>query len=166
MKRLQTISAITLAATTLFVAACHHIDDDRLPPAPVRLTFNTVAEWNIYGTPGALDTRRFIKTMREPSNYPWTALTETGFGGILLCGDVYGAPVAYDLSCPVEAKADIRVVVDKEALNAYCPRCHSVYDIFTNYGHPLSGKAAEDGYGLKRYYVGAGTNGEYMVVTR
>ncbi len=47
MKRLQTISAITLAATTLFVAACHHIDDDRLPPAPVRLTFNTVAEWNI-----------------------------------------------------------------------------------------------------------------------
>ena len=158
------IVAVIITATIL--SACHHIDNNRIPPAPVRISFNTVAEWDIYGTPGAAQTRQFIKSMRIPSNFPYTALTETGFGGVLLCGDVFGAPVAYDLACPVEMRADVRIIVDNETLNAYCPVCHSVYDIFTNYGHPVSGKAAEQGYGLQRYYVGAGPEGEYMVIRR
>ncbi|MDE6266193.1 MAG: hypothetical protein K2M07_02445 [Muribaculaceae bacterium] len=159
------LPAILLLCTAI-IGGCRSVDDDRIPPAPVRIAFPTVAEWQIYGTPGATDHRRFIKSEKIPSNFPWTALTETGFGGVLLCSDIHGAPVAYDLACPVEIRADVRIIVDQEALNAYCPRCHSVYDIFTNYGQPLSGPAAEDGYGLQKYYVGAGAAGEYMVVTR
>lgn len=155
-----------ICVLALGASSCKSLDDDRIPPAPVRITFPTVAEWQIYGTPGATDYKRFIKSEKIPSNYPWTALTETGYGGVLLCSDVHGAPVAYDLSCPVEIRPDIRIIVDNEAMNAYCPKCHSVYDIFTNYGQPLSGPAAEDGYGLQKYYVGAGAAGEYMVVSR
>lgn len=157
---------LSLPVLLAITAACHHIDDDRIPPAPVRITFNTVSDWDIYGTPGALDTRIFIKQERIPRDFPYTALTETGFGGVLLCGDIFGAPVAYDLACPVEMKADIRITVDKDASNAYCPHCGSVYDIFSNYGHPISGEAAERGYGLQRYYAGAGSAGEYMVIHR
>lgn len=166
MKRWQPSILTTVLTIIFLLPACHHIDDDRIPPAPVRITFNSVAEWNIYGTPGAAESRRFIKSQRIPANFPYTALTETGFGGVLLCGDVYGAPVAYDLACPVEMKSETRIIVDNDALNAYCPVCHSVYDIFSNYGHPVSGIASERGYGLQRYYVGAGPAGEYMVISR
>ncbi|MCM1450284.1 MAG: hypothetical protein NC082_08065 [Clostridiales bacterium] len=159
----------TLFFFTCLVAlstACDHIDNDRIPPAPVRLSFNTIAEWNTYGVPGALDYRRYIKSERQPANFPYTALSQTGFGGILIVGDILGAPKAYDLSCPVECKTDVRIVVDEEASKAYCPKCHSVYDIFTNYGVPLSGPAHDYGYGLQQYYIGAGSQGEYMVVLR
>lgn len=156
------------ALAVMALSGCHPINDDRLPPAPVHLTFNTVADWDRYGTPGALSSRMFIKTetTRIPADYPYTALNQTGFGGILLVGDIYGAPVAYDLACPVEMKAEIRIHVDTETNKAVCDRCGSVYDIFSNYGYPLQGPAAENGWGLTRYYVGAGRNNEYMIVTR
>ena len=161
MKRL-----IFILLATVSLAACHRIDDQRIPPAPVRLQFYTVAEWNTYGVVGALNYRRYIKDQRIPSNFPYTAMSHTGFGGLLIAGDILGAPRAYDLSCPVECRADVRIVVDDDALNAFCPKCGSVYSIFTNYGQPLSGPAAELGYGLQKYYVGAGSQGEYMIVTR
>lgn len=164
MMRLAVILSLLLLVVTL--PSCKHIDDQRIPPAPVRLEFRGISEWNTYGAPGALNHRRYIKPERIPSDYPYTMLSQTGFGGILIVGDILGAPRAYDLACPVECKADVRIIVDTEASNAYCPRCHSVYDIFTNYGQPLSGPAHEDGYGLQKYYIGAGTQGEYMVVTR
>jgi len=155
-----------LLATVIMLSACKHIDDQRIPPAPVRLEFNTIHEWNTYGAPGALNHRRYIKSERIPGNFPYTMLSQTGFGGILIAGDILGAPRAYDLACPVECKADVRIEVDIEAANAYCPKCHSVYDIFNNYGQPLEGPAHEYGYGLQKYYIGAGSQGEYMVVTR
>lgn len=150
----------------LILASCRKVDNNRLPPAPVSLTFYTVAEWDKYGVPGALSFRSFIKSERIPADFSYTALSQTGFGGVILCGDIFGAPVAYDLACPVEMKADIRIQVDPETNKAFCPRCKSVYDVFTNYGNPISGEAAENGWGLTRYYVGAGRSGEYMVVTR
>ena len=162
MRQLLLIIAVMLTG----LAGCKHLDDDRIPPAPVRLSFNTVADWNTYGVPGALSHKRYIKNERIPRDFPYTALSQTGFGGILIVGDILGAPRAYDLACPVECKADVRIIVDTEASNAYCPKCHSVYDIFTNYGQPLSGPALDYGYGLQKYYVGAGNQGEYMVVIR
>ncbi len=148
------------------LAACHRLDDQRIPPAPVRLQFHTVAEWTTYGVVGALAHKRYIKEQRIPSNFPYTALSQTGFGGLLIVGDIMGAPVAYDLACPVECKSDVRIIVDDDALNAYCLKCGSVYSIFNNYGQPLAGPAADLGYGLQKYYIGAGSQGEYMVVSR
>lgn len=167
MKIRNGILAVALAAAAL-LPGCHSVEHNRLPPAPVNLVFNTVADWDRYGTPGALSFREFIKTaaMRVPADYPYTATNQTGFGGILVCGDVYGAPVAYDLACPVEMKADVRIHVDTETNKGVCDRCGSTYDIFSNYGYPLSGPAAEHGYGLTKYYIGAGPNYEYMVVSR
>jgi len=161
--RTHILPMIALAVVTLF-ASCHSVNDERIPPYSANLIFSDIAMWNRYGTPAALDHRRFILSERIPEDYPWRIGETTGFGGILLVGDINGAPRAYDLACPVECRADVRIVVDTEANNAYCPKCHSVYDIYSNYGQPLAGQAAERGYALTQYYVGAGSSAEYMVV--
>lgn len=153
------------AAVLCMLSACHRIDDTRILPARAWLVFNSVAEWNLYGVPGALDHRSFVKDERLPANYPYTAVSATGFGGILLCGDINGQAVAYDLACPVECRSTVRVFVDGEANVAECPVCHSTYDVFTLGGYPLSGVAAQRGYGLRRYYVHPGPQGEYLVVS-
>jgi len=115
--------AMAVAAIFAFISsACHTIDDDRIPVAPVNIVFNTVADWNIYGVAGAMDYRYFIRDLRKPSNYPYTAMTYTGFGGVLLVSDVMGNPQAYDLACPVEADKNVRVEIDDEFL-AHCPKC-------------------------------------------
>lgn len=144
-------------------SGCSHIEDNRLPPAPVRIEFRSVGDWNAFGVGGALESRRFIRP-DVPSGFPWTALTYTGFGGVLLVCDVNGRPMAYDLACPYECKADVRVFVSEDMV-AECPVCHSTYDVFSNLGTPLSGPAAERGYGMTRYFVGPGRY-EYMVISR
>lgn len=167
MLRLARIGiSMVAAALALAMGACHHIDDDRIPPALVYVPFNTIGDWTVYGVGGAGDYRYFIKSSRQPSGYPYTALSATGFGGVLLIGDIHGQPVAYDLACPVECRSDVRIQVVADELVAECPVCHSTYDIVTNYGYPLSGKAAQNGYGLQRYYVVNGNAGEYRVITR
>lgn len=162
---MSTMTAAVLAAVMFVCGACHSVDDDRIPVMPVSLVFTTVAEWNIYGVAGALDYRRFIKEERVPASYPYTALSQTGFGGVLLVGDVNGTPMAYDLACPVECRRDVRVVIDTDGMVAECPECHSRYDVFSLYGNPVSGPAATDGFGLRRYRVAPGRMGEYMFVS-
>lgn len=151
-------------ATGVLTPSCESLNDERIPPYSVNLIFSDIASWLTYGTPAALDYRRFILSERVPSNYPWRIGETTGFGGVLLVGDLNGAPRAYDLACPVECRANVRIVVDTDTYTAYCPKCHSTYDIFTNYGQPLSGDAARLHYALRQYYVGAGSASEYMVI--
>ncbi len=163
--KIRKLALIAIAIVALVTTiACEKLDETRIPPAQVRVAFNTQAEWEVYGTPAVLDYKTFIKSERVPSNYPYTSLTYTGFGGILLCCNLMGEPVAYDLACPVECKNNVRIKVDPDAANAYCPTCGSVYDVF-NLGTPLSGPANTNGYGLKRYNVTAGSNGVYRVIT-
>lgn len=166
MTRPRVLLPICLLAILLL--GCDQIDFDRVPPMNVRLSFDTRAEWTKYGTPGALDHREFILqgNTRVPSDFPWTALTYTGYSGILLVGDINGAPYAYDLCCPVELQRDVRIYVDEESQEAVCPHCGSHYGVFSNYGMPLSGEAKKLKRGLRRYNVNPGLNGEYMVVTR
>lgn len=157
---------VAMTLGVMLFGGCRSVDDDRIPPVPVYINFTTAADWITYGVGGAGQWRRFIKAEREPGNYPYTALTQTGFGGVLLVSDFLGAPHAYDLACPVECKATIRVSVDPDIMKAVCPVCHSVYEVFENYGYPVGGPAADKGYGLTRYYVGPGPQGESMVITR
>ncbi|MCM1517306.1 MAG: hypothetical protein NC117_01515 [Pseudoflavonifractor sp.] len=147
--------SISAATALLTATSCESIDDERIPPVSVRIDLSNIGLWHTYGVPGALDHREFIRnaTPPVPIDFPYTALTYTGFGGILLVGDISGAPVAYDLACPVECKADIRIRVDAAASDAYCPVCGSHYDIFSNRGYPTSGPAAKDRYGLQVYHV-------------
>ncbi|MDE6454167.1 MAG: hypothetical protein K2L27_08200 [Muribaculaceae bacterium] len=157
-------AAAAVTALALAIApSCHHLDDDRVPLMPVSLSFNTQADWTLYGTPAALDARLFVKSLRMPSNYPYTAIDETGYGGIFLVCDVMGTPRAFEAACPVEVKRDVRVFIN-DSHEAECPQCHSTYDVFSLDGHPLSGRAANEGWGLRRYSVSPGTRGEFMII--
>lgn len=146
--------------------ACHHVDDKRTPPAPVWVPFATQPIWELYGVSGALDYKEFIKPLGIPEPAFFSAVSQTGYGGVLLVCDINNTPLAYDLSCPVENRADVRIKIDSETNQAYCPSCHSRYEVFTNYGTPVAGPAAERGYGLTKYLVGSGPNGEYRLITR
>lgn len=156
----------------LAAAGCHGVDDDRIPPVPVRIVFNTAGDWHVYGIAGATDTRIFILADRQPAGFPYTAVSATGFGGVLLAGQytysgdpVADPPLAYDLACPVERRADVRIAVESGKLCARCSRCGSTYDIFQGLGAPLSGPAYDHGYGLRRYRVVPGGGGRYLLVT-
>ena len=165
-KKLSTLLTAVLCACILI--SCSRIDDKRLPPVNVNIVFTTDAMWATYGIGGALDHRRFIKSSTNPvpQNFPYTIATYTGYGGVLLVGDLYGNPLAYDLACPYEAKPDIRIVVDESEHDAACPACGSTYDIFGGNGRPTSGPSAEHGYGLTRYRVLEGGIMNYRVITR
>lgn len=160
----KTLSLLLLSAAAL--SACHSVDDDRIPQVDVYIPFNSQPEWTVYGVAGACDHKRFIKQERIPANFPYQAMCYTGYGGVLLCTDIHGNPIAYDLACPVEVNPTVRVFIDTENLQAECPVCHSTYDVFSNNGTPTGGVAASHGYGLRRYRVGAGAAGQYMIVTR
>ncbi len=166
MKNLSLRLLAAIACILPVATACDKLDDTRVPNLPVHLVFNSVADWHTWGLGGATDHKRFIisDTERVPSGYPFTALDRTGFGGILLVEDVNGNIIPYDLACPVECKSTVRVRIDEDTFTAECPQCHSTYDVFSLYGHPLSGPAARDGYGLRRYHASRG-NVPYMVIS-
>lgn len=157
---------ITLLATLCLLAgtSCRNLDDDRIPPSPVNIAFINEAQWNTCGVTGAMDYRIFIRELRLPANYAYTAAACTGFGGVLLTCSVLGEPMAFDLACPVERSASTRLFINTDAMVAECPVCHSTYDVFSLPGHPLSGKAASEGFGLKCYSVGRGRV-DYMVIS-
>lgn len=151
------------------LAGCDSVDDDRIPYCEVHLTFTTVGDWNLYGVHGdAAAYNRYILASgtRIPSNFPYTALDRTGYGGLLLVADVLGDLHAYDLCCPVECRPEIRIEIPAGELYARCPSCGSTYEVFSNGGMPRTGPAAEKGYALKRYSVSSGGALCYRVVTR
>lgn len=159
MKRCILFSLIAIIG----LSACESIDDERIPPSAVHIEFSNVGIWNTYGVAAAPDYRTFIKSKGIPADFPYTSLSYTGFGGVLLVSDLNNTPVAFDLACPVERKNDVRITVDKENLVAKCPKCGSTYDIYELGGYPLSGEAAERKYGLQQYTVTPNSLGGYTI---
>lgn len=143
----------SLCFLTLLTTSCESINDDRIPPLAVNIEFSNAGIWDTYGVSGALKNKSFIKENGIPSNYPYTASTYTGFGGVLLVCNIMNVPLAYDLACPVEAKSNIRIYIDDEKHQAVCPQCGSHFDVFDTPGYPLSGTAVEKKYALKQYHV-------------
>ncbi len=137
----------------LFFTSCESVEDERIPPVAVNIEFANVGMWNTYGVAGALDSRTFIKEERIPSDFPYTELTYTGFGGVLLVSNIMNIPLAYDLACPVEVKNNIRIYIDTVKSQAVCPKCGSRFDVFDNPGYPISGPAAEKKLGMQQYNV-------------
>lgn len=158
------ILSLIIIATAAICCGCDHLDNKRIPPMPVYVPFATEGDWNAMRLGGAPDFKYFIKDQKIPSDYHYSALSATGFGGVLLIYDVNNVPLAYDLACPVECKRDVRVTINKQTMEAVCEKCHSTFDVFTLHGHPLSGPAAESGFGMTMYSVGPGRNGEYIAV--
>ncbi|MCM1029768.1 MAG: hypothetical protein NC342_09230 [Pseudoflavonifractor sp.] len=173
--RISLLSLLLFLLLLIPMGGCNDVDSQRIPLMNVRVSFPTVGDWNIYGVSGAGFTQRFIrpaKGLSEPIGFPYTALSATGFGGVLLVGTFNysgdpraGGLAAFDLACPVEERANVRIEVDHQHGNARCPVCGSTYDIFSGNGMPLSGPAAEDKYGLRRYRITSPLNsGEYIVI--
>ncbi|MDE6458664.1 MAG: hypothetical protein K2L31_08735, partial [Muribaculum sp.] len=106
----------------------------------------------------------FIKADRIPADVPFTAMTFTGFGGILLVTDLTNSPLAYDLSCPVEVSPTVRVRFNPDNLEARCPQCGSVYNVCEYQGSAVSGVAYDRKYGLRRYRVLPAATGGYNIV--
>lgn len=159
-------SLLATLAVCCAASGCRSVNDERIIAMPVRLTFHTVGDWIAHGVAGAGAYKIYNRAKRIPADYPYTALDATGFGGVMIIGDVNGEYAAVDVACPVEAMADVTVQVPEGELYAQCPKCGSTYELFTNCGYPRSGLAAERGYALTRYRVAYGGPSEYMVVTR
>ena len=143
--------------------SCSKVDSNRIPYSPVNIPLNNDGLWNTYGVSATGMSNIFIKP-DVPSRSFYSAMSYTGYGGVLLFCNGMGVPVAYDLSCPVEVKKSIRIFVN-EAMEAECPQCGSRYNILLGDGGPISGPAAEDKkkYGLQRYKVVPQANGGYII---
>lgn len=86
-----------------------------------------------------------------------------GFGGILVINGIGIENInlyAFDLSCPVEAKRNIRVQPDNEGY-CTCPECGTKYYIGNGSGRPENG---ESGYLLRPYRIIDTGNYSYRVV--
>lgn len=163
LKKNIIIAAAALTMATAALSSCHHVDNHRLPSPYANLMFWTEADWVTYGVTGAGEHRIFNKSKRIPANFNYLASSLTGFGGIMLCSTFIGEPVAYDMACPVECNKNYTIFINDDML-AECNHCHSLYDVFSLYGAPVGGQAAEHGYGLQLYHVTPGRNGEFKII--
>lgn len=154
----------------ILLSSCETINDNRIPPTAVNIELNNQGLWDTYGVHGYGQYRTFIKSERVPSNYPYTELTYTGFGGVLLISGAlngnYNVPLAYDLACPIEAKYNVRITIDNSNFQAYCSKCGSRYDVCEGSGRPVSGEALTKNYGLKCYNVIPSSLGGYTIMPK
>lgn len=99
---------------SLSLCSCHDtVDSERIPYAPVHVDLSGQGTWDTYGVHAFGQGRKFIRTGnsadQEPKNFHYSDLSATGFGGLLLVGDLENMPLLYDLACPVERKQSVRV---------------------------------------------------------
>lgn len=162
MKLRSILYIIGVSVLMLGVQSCTKINDNQIPSYPVNLNLSTAGYWQTYGVTSPGTYRVFNKSERIPTNYPYNANIYTGFGGVLLVCDIYTSePMAYDMSCPVERRADVRVSIDESSYEAVCAKCGSHFDVMTGWGTPVSGKALTEKVGMTRYSVvktGSGYN--------
>lgn len=159
------LAALLLAAATL-LPGCDKANDDRIPGSQVFLPF-TQGQWNVYGPGGAGQSQLFIKHQGIPSGFPYAAMHETGYAGILIAVDYMGNPVAYSPACPVERSNNVLIHAgtdDQGRPVGICATCGSTFDIFANQGTPLSGPAHSRKYALTRYQVVS--DATYPVIVR
>ena len=154
--------------------ACQSVDEERIPNMAVNISLADAGLWNTYGVSGFGNSRNFILNLSgasQPAGFPYKYGSATGFGGVLLIEgmDPYttttSAPLAYDLACPVERNANIRVYIDPQDYVAVCPQCNSVYNVTMAGGYPIDGEAANGKYkyALKAYKVIPSGMGGYYI---
>ena len=164
-----------MLVAALWLSSCGDaVNNTRLPNYPVYLNLSGAGVWNTYGVGGVGMHREFIKDKNLPGGFPYLASSYTGYGGILLAGVDAASnfadetwpylPVAYDMSCPVEAERDVVVYVDDNTFEAVCPKCQSHYTLMSG-GGPIAGPAVGLRYGLEPYKcIGSPMTG--FIITR
>lgn len=143
------------------------------PRMPVYIEFSP-GLWDSYGVFSLGQHQYFIlqPDCTVPSDFIWRANSATGYGGVLLIsgldpasGDA-NAPLAYDLSCPIENSREVRVEVTPDGLTAQCPECESVYNVAMLSGTPTSGPAFHKKAFLRQYQVVKGADGNVLITNR
>lgn len=157
---------LLLAAILTTMAGCDSVNNKEVPSYVVNIDLGNIALWNTYGVTGVGDYRMFDRMSRIPANFPYNANTYTGYGGVLLMMGVENLPLAYDLACPVENQANVKVRIDKESLEAVCPQCKSRYNVLTGGGGPMSGQAYTNKYGLRMHAVHQSPLGGYIITSK
>ncbi len=137
---------IGLLFAPLLGIACEGPYISPIPPYPVSMRLNLTASYPTFKNSVneyLIFTQAIVATDR------------IGFGGLLVCTGVmtddYGNSIyyAYDLACPHEADALIRVEPLTDRLGeVICPHCETVYNAGFGFGEPLSGPSKHP---LKRY---------------
>ena len=157
MKRIVLIVLVAVA-----LAACTKVENHRIPYSSVNIALDNTGLWDTYGVHALGDCRIFNKSQKIPSNFAYTAMTFTGYGGVMLVAGVDNTPLAYDCCCPVECAPGITLFFNSE-LEAECPTCGSRFDVINGTGSPLSGEAHEKAYGLTIYHAFPASFGGYVI---
>ena len=156
-----------IAVAMLWLCACDTLDDDRIVGS-CRIDLGLTGTWSVYGVHAVGEYRMFVRERHLPSNFPYTATTYTGNGGVLLIG-VSGSgvggiqPVAYEMACPYCRRHSTLIEMDDANLQAVCYTCQSRYDVLIGGGQPVSGPALDKHYALHSYRVSPSVNGGYMI---
>ena len=153
---------LTLLLLTVFAFSCEKEYYTTIPNFPVSLTLR------LENLDFDLNTNLSYKIFTQP-RYETDRL---GFGGILVINGMGINTVnlfAYDLSCPVEALRNIKVIPDNlsastssavpTAVTATCPECGAVFNIANGSGRPQEGTK----YHLRSYRV-ADSGMQYTVI--
>ena len=160
--RVNRIISVFFALLVLSLGSgCDKIDNKTVPSFTVRIDLGNIALWNTYGVAGMGDYRIFNREKQLPSNFPYNVNTYTGYGGVLLMMGLE-APMAYDLSCPVEVSRDVILSVNPDNYDAVCPRCGSRFNPLTGAGGPMSGVAINNKVGMRQYRI-LPSNGGYII---
>lgn len=160
--RVNRIISVFFALLVLGLGSgCDKIDNKTVPSFTVRIDLGNIALWNTYGVAGMGDYRIFNREKQLPSNFPYNVNTYTGYGGVLLMMGLE-APMAYDLSCPVEVSRDVILSVNPDNYDAVCPRCGSRFNPLTGAGGPMSGVAINNKVGMRQYRI-LPSNGGYII---
>ena len=130
---------IVLVALML-ASSCEQIDNKVVPRYTVRIDLGNYALWNTYGVGGMGDYRIFDRMKGIPSD----------------------GPLAYDLSCPVEASPNVTLSISSENFEAVCSLCGSHYDPLMGAGGPVKGVAINNKVGMRQYHV-MPSNGGYII---
>ncbi|MFA6999361.1 MAG: hypothetical protein WC198_09400 [Victivallaceae bacterium] len=142
------------------ISGCEDNYISSIPNYPVSLELNLTASY-----PTFKDNPYQFLVFEKP-RYDYEYL---GYGGILVvCGFGSDRPYeyyAYDLACPHEADAKIKVTPNSNG-QAVCNTCGSVYDIVNGFGIPIDDSPAREP--LKRYktYLDSKPTGDYLYITR
>ncbi|MDD4993482.1 MAG: hypothetical protein PHR83_14745 [Paludibacter sp.] len=151
MKRGKKILVLSCLLISFMLVSCDDSYISSIPDFPVWLQ---------------LDLTSTYPTFRNSYNKSLTfekPIIETdrvGYGGILVYTGFDGQYYAFDMSCPYEHKAKIKVHPN-DIGQAICDSCKSVYDIGYGIGNPSSGKSKEV---LRRYK--ANLSGDILSITR
>ncbi|MEG2163679.1 MAG: hypothetical protein RRY55_04230 [Bacteroidales bacterium] len=144
--------------------SCSKVNEDRIPLATVRIEISKAQQakrdWWVTAPAEHVE---FIKPS-YPIGFSYTISSYTGYGGVMLVYGYDDVRYAFDLTCPVEREASVKIYIDAN-YDACCRRCGSTFDVFWGSGAPKTGEAADRQYALRKYYVSyVAGNGSYMIV--